>query len=272
MKKFIQTILILFAVVGTKAQSIDSLTINYYENFPYAYSEAGTLKGIEIDIVNEYVSWLKNKKNITVVVTYKPFKEFGEFYKSVKDGSSKTIGLGSVTNKIEREKEVLFSPPYLRNVAVLISSGAVPTVKVKNSDEAYRVFQGMNGLAVSGSNHVNYLKTMKDSFLPALTITTVSDQRKLLESIISDKKNFGYVDIIAYWSFVKSYQGKYLKIQKAFSETNEFLSFIMPKAGVHATHVGEFFESGFGFTSTKTYHQILEKYLGYEILESVEIK
>jgi hypothetical protein len=46
----------------------------------------------------------------------------------------------------------------------------------------------------------------------------------------------------------------------------------MPKSGLHAQYLSEFFESGFGFTSTKTYHQLLEKYLGYEIIDLVEIK
>jgi ABC-type amino acid transport substrate-binding protein len=272
MKKIIYCLSLFLVFARANGQSVDSLTVNYYENFPYAYSESGSLKGIEIDIVNEYVNWLKNKKNITVIVTYKAYSEFSNFYKSVKEGGAKTIGLGSVTNSSEREKEIIFSPPYLRNVAVLISSGSVPTVKNKNAIEVSKVFSGMNAFAVGGSSHISYLNAIKKNYLPTLNISTTSDQKKLLEGIISDQKTFGYVDIIAYWSFIKSYQGKYLKIQKAFNEPNEFLSFILPKKSVHAALVGEFFESGFGFTSTKTYYQLLEKYLGHEIIESVEIK
>ena len=62
------------------------------------------------------------------------------------------------------------------------------------------------------------------------------------------------------------------QIQKVFNEPKEYLGFIMPKNSMHGANINEFFESGFGFTSTKVYHQILEKYLGYEIIESVEIK
>jgi len=71
---------------------------------------------------------------------------------------------------------------------------------------------------------------------------------------------------------VKANPTKFLKIHKVFTEAKEYLGFILPKKNEHEVYLNEFFESGFGFTSTKVYHQILEKYLGFEIIESVEIK
>lgn len=104
-----------------------------------------------------------------------------------------------------------------------------------------------------------------------MNIQTTETQKQVLEGIVNDQTRFGYVDIVAYWSFLKT-TPKFLKIQKVFSEPREFLGFAMPKNSKHAGTIGEFFESGFGFTSTKKYQQILESYLGHEIIESVEIK
>lgn len=254
-----------------RSQAPDSLVVHYYESFPYAYTSENSLKGIEIDIVNEYVSWLKQKKNISVAVTYKSFKDFGSFYASVNDGSAKTIGLGSVTDNAEREKEVLFSPPYLRNVAVLITDGSVPTLRTKNSDEASRVLGNLNAVVVGKSSHVIYLNELKKTAVPNLKITETGTQMAVLDKIAANKNTFGYADIVAYWSYLKNNPSKFLKIQKVFNEPKEYLGFIMPKKSIHSVYINEFFESGFGFTSTKVYHQILEKYLGYEIIESVEI-
>ena len=100
----------------------------------------------------------------------------------------------------------------------------------------------------------------------------LNDRLNKIEKIVSDNNYFGYVDIVAYWAFLKNNPSKFLKIQKVFNEPKEYLGFIMPKKSTHLNSINEFFESGFGFTSTKAYHQILEKYLGYEIIESVEIK
>jgi len=271
MKKLSLVIILLATAFLARAQSADSLNVYYYENFPYAYTESGKLKGIEIDIIESYVVWL-NQNGGSLVVTYKPYKEFSTFYNSVKDANSKVIGLGSVTTNMERGKEVSISAPYLENVAVLITTGKVPTVKVKSAEEISKSFNGLNAMVVNKSSHATYMNSIKKSYLPALQIETTETQTKVLEKIASDNSYFGYVDIVAYWAFLKNKPSKFLKIQKVFSEPKEYLGFIMPKKSAHLASINEFFESGFGFTSTKAYHQILEKYLGYEIIESVEIK
>lgn len=272
MRKLSLIIALFFCFSGLRSQGSDSLIVNYYENFPYAYSEGGKLKGIEIDIIEEYVTWLKQKKNTSLIVSYVPYKEFGPFYSAVKAGRPNVIGLGSVTINKEREKDVLFSPPYLQNVAVLITAGRVNTAKVKNKEEVLKTLGGLNAIVVNKSTHVNYINDIKTAYLPTLKINTTESQSNVLEGIVSDNKMFGYVDIIAYWSFLKSNPSKFLKIQKVFNEPKEYLGVVMPKNSAQAANLSEFFESGFGFTSTKVYHQILEKYLGYEIIESVEIK
>jgi len=278
MKNKFSTLICLLFVASALSSQVDSLQINYYENYPYAYKEGTTLRGIELDIITEYVNWLKQKKNIIVEVSYKPYSEFGAFYNSIKSGGSKVVGLGSVTDNLERAKEVVFSPPYLENLAVLITDGSVPNIKSKDGIGVASVLNGMTGLVVSKSNHVAFMNNIKKLYDQTpregsgLTINTTEKQNNVIEAIAKDKKVFGYVDIVAYWAFVKANPTKFLKIQKAFTERREYLGFIMPKKNAHSQYLSEFFESGFGFTSTKIYHQILEKYLGYEIIQSVEIK
>lgn len=271
MKRFLTAIVFFFSCL-LNAQTPDTLIVHYYENYPYAFVEGGKLKGIEIDILGEYVSWLKQRKNITTVVNYKAYKDFSEFYNSVKEGRSSIVGAGSVTRNLAREKEVSFSPPYLQNVAVLISSGRLATIREKSNDDVTRSFSGVNGIAVKGSSHVNYLNNIKSQFLPDMKLRTVENQNQVLQTIISDNTTVGYVDIVAYWAFLKSNPTKFLKIQKAFTEPREELGYILPLNNRHSASLAEFFEGGFGFTSTRAYQQLLEKYLGYEVLESVEIR
>jgi ABC-type amino acid transport substrate-binding protein len=267
-----KTLFLLLLIGSTLSAQTDSLVINYYENFPFAFSEGGDIKGIEIDIIAEYVKWLKAKKNITVKTAVKPYKEFSAFYNSVKSGGKHVVGLGSVTSTREREKEVLFSAPYLQNVAVMITAGSVPTFKTKAPDEVRPAMEKLEAMVVKQSSHSNYIEQVKSQYAPSLKITYTESQEKVLENIAGNSSIMGYVDIVAYWSYLKKNPSKFLKMQKAFSEPKDHLGFIMPMGSSHYALLNEFFESGFGFTSTRTYHQILEKYLGYEILESVEIK
>lgn len=269
MKKLSLVILCLVFFVAAKAQK-DSLIVHYYENFPYAYTESGKPKGIEIDIIEAYAAWMKEKGG-SMTVIYKPYKEFSTFYNSVKDGNSRVIGLGSVTINSEREKEVSVSAPYLQNVAVLITAGKVPTIRTRSSDQVAKSLSGLKAIVVNKSSHTGYLNEL-NAAIAGLKVETTETQNKVLEKIVSDNSYFGFVDIIAYWAFVKSHPSDFLKIQKAFNQPKEYLGFIMPKKSAHLASINEFFESGFGFTATKAYHQILEKYLGHEIIDAVEIK
>lgn len=271
-KNLFKVALLVLSFFGVNAQTPDTLHVNYYENFPFAYSEDGNLVGIEIDIVKEYVNWMKQKKGLNLIVDYRPYKEFSSFYNSIKAGGSKQVGLGSVTASNERETELQFSSPYMQNFPVLVSAGTVPTIKQAANPEVANTLSKLSAVVVKGSSHENYLKDLKTKFVPGLKITQVETQTQVLESIAGNAASFGYVDIIAYWAFLKKNTGKYLKIQKAFSQPKEYLGLIMPKNSLHAAYINEFFESGFGFTATRAYHQILEKYLGYEILDSVELK
>jgi len=256
----------------------DTIQIHYYENYPFAYREAGQLRGLEIEIVGEYLIWLKQKKNIDIYPKYKAFKEFSAFYNSILDANVNTVGLGSVTDTQDRRRGIVFSPPYLQNTAVLVTDGSVPTIKSKDPAEVATVLKGMKPLVVNKSNHVTYMNDVLKVYnqtaleVPDLIISITEKQTDVLQKIIADKSVFGYVDIIAFWAYVRDNTSRFLKIQKMFTEPKEFLGFIMPKRNTHSLYLNEFFESGFGFTATKRYRQILEKYLGEEIIESVEIK
>lgn len=265
----------LMAIIGSsyaQPAQTDSLNVNYYENFPYAYMENGVLKGIEVDIIKKYAEWLKAEKNINTVITYKGFKEFSEFYNSVKKGRSNTIGIGSVTITEEREKEVAFSPPYLRNIAVLITNGSVPSIKTPTPEEVSKVLGPLDALAVNESSHLKYMNALKTAYLPSMQIKGTETQTAILDAIAKDGKAYGYIDIVAYWAYIKKNKKTYLKIQKAFNRPYEYLGIVQPFGASHFSSLNEFFESGFGFTSTKIYHEILNRYLGYEVLETLEIK
>jgi len=273
MKKTLSLIFILLCFTNHfKAQNLDTLKIYYFENFPYAYTEVGDIKGIELEIMDEFINWMAKKKNISVQITKRQYLDFNAFYNDMKKAGPKVIGMGSVTNNLEREKDLLFSPAYMKNLAVLISDGSVTSAKSKTKEEALKVFENMEALVVKNSSHEKYMTDFKTTFLPSLKITSTETQSKVLSGIAGDKKYFGFVDIVAYWSYLKNNPNKFLKIQKSFNAQNEMLGFVMPKGSVYATYINEFFESGFGFTSTKKYHQILEKHLGHEIIEAVEIK
>lgn len=271
MKNLLLSILVMFSCL-INGQKLDTLNLYYLNNSPFAYEENGAATGLEVDIIKEYASWLKTKKNTTVHLNFKAFNNFDELYSAVKKGGSKVIGLSSATIKEDREKEVDFSPAYLKNTTLLVTNGSVPTLKNNSKEEITKCLANLEAVTVENSTYSGYLNSLKKNALPNLKINTVSKISDITSQIADNAKMFGYVDVVNFWYYIKNNSTKYLKIQKVLSNNSESFGFLMPKNGLNKNLINEFFESGFGFTSTKNYHQILEKYLSYEVLQSVEIE
>src|SRR5688572_30675934 len=101
---FLISALIFFHDTGF-SQVQDTLTINYFSRAPFAYTDNGQPKGIEVDIMNEYILWLKAKKKLNITFKYVAFSDFESFYNATKKGGKNCIGLGAVTVSPDKAKE-----------------------------------------------------------------------------------------------------------------------------------------------------------------------
>ncbi len=282
MKKIAGIILIFITVLSFKAnaqrattwqntQALESgvLNVQYFENYPYSYSDPlGNLTGIEVDIIREFLNWLRETKGISVNVNFIKNTDFREFYESVKSGSNGVMGIGSVTITQERLSDIKFSPAYLKNQSFLITQGNIPSLKSLN--EISQRFDTLTAVTVKGSSHEAILNRLKSSQFPRMRVQNVSSP-ELVFDLINSGKYFGYADILTYWSYLQQKKKAYLKFHPSATVLNENLAFIFPRNTDWDRAFTEFFESGFGFFATKAYSDILEKHLGYEVISQVKI-
>ena len=253
------------------AQKLDTLYVNYYVHAPFAYSEDGIVKGIETDILNEYILWLKAKKKITITYQYKDFTDFSSFYLATKKAPKNTIGLGSATISQERIKEVDFTSAYLKNVAFCITNGHAPDVKTKNPDEIMRSLGSMSALTLANTTLSRYVNELKKSYITDLEIKNATDEIQILDEISKNVLVFGYVDAIGFWTYLKKNPQKFLKMQRILSQAKEEMGFIIPKGSQHKALFDEFFSAPGGFKTSPTYRAILEKYLGSYMAQNVAV-
>jgi ABC-type amino acid transport substrate-binding protein len=253
------------------AQPPDSLVINYYTRVPFAYQEEGRLKGIDVDIMNEYVLWLVTKKKIAVKLRYSEHQDFQSFLAAVKKGGQTGIGLGSVPVSAEYQKEIDFSAPYLKHVAFCITNGNSPDVKVKGVDDITRTLGSMSALTVSNTALQKYVGELKKQYLTDLKIVFHPDETKILDEIARNVLCFGYVDAVNFWYYLKTHPGKFLKMQKALSQAKEEFAFMFPKNSPHKALFNEFFSSATGFKSAPGYRSTLERHLGAYMASNVAV-
>lgn len=261
---------LLFSTV-LKAGHKDSLFVHYFENSPFSYSEGSSLKGIEIDILNEYVAWLKLKKNRSLQVAYKGYTDFEVFLTNVKIADKNSFGLGTLTINQERKKELDFTSPVLKNVAFCITNGHAPDVKVKTKTELLKVFGNMTAITIPNSSLNGYVLEIKKLYVPELKISYQANPQKILDEISKNVLQFGYVDAVSFWVYLKKNPGRFLKMQKALSQSKEELGFVLPKGSEHTQLFNEFFDAPGGFKFSKQYRNILEKHLGSYMTQNMAI-
>lgn len=241
------------------SQANDTIYFNYFDNPPFATIDSGKTKGLEIDIMNEYLLWLKAAKKITATPKYIGFKDFDKFYNSTKIGTKNTMGLGSLAINPERLKEVDFSPAYLKNVVNCVTSGNAPDIKTKTQNEIIKALGVMTAVTVSNTTLNIYVNELKKNYLPDLKILFQPNGKKILDDIAKNVLYFGFVDEITFWYYVKNNPYRFVKVQKPLVQIKEEFGFVLPKNSGQKALFAEFFLT---FKKTKNYMFILEKHLG----------
>lgn len=268
MKRIGSLIIFLFAFTSKFYCINDTLHVFFLENFPYSYTENKDVKGLEIDIIKEYVKWAKND-GVNLIIAYKSFNEFDKLFEAVSKAKDNVIGLGSVTIKPERLKDVSFSPPYLKNVSILVTNTTV--VQIQGKNEVSKNLGKQHAVTLKNSVYEKFLLDIKKKYLPKLTISYTDSEFSAIDSVANKPGTFAYCDILSYWTYGRNNKDKPLKIQKFFTQDADNLGFIFPKRSNHEKGISEFFESDFGFICSKEYRDILEKHLNHEVMETVKV-
>ena len=188
-------------------------------------------------------------------------------YAATRSGKN-VIGLGSTPATPDKAKEVDFTLPYLKNVAFCITNGHAPDVKTKTADEIIRSLGSMNALTIPNTNLNRYVNDIKKKYIRDLRIVFHSDEEKILDEIARNVLNFGYVDAIGFWFYVKSHPQKFLKMQKILSQSSDEMAFIVPRGSRYKPLFDEFFTT---FRTQPGYRAILERHLGSYMTQNVAV-
>ncbi|MDX2172320.1 MAG: transporter substrate-binding domain-containing protein [Bacteroidota bacterium] len=268
MKKLF-TIFLFFTVCGKfKTQTIDTITINYFVHAPFCLNENEPLKGFEIDFINEYVLWLKTTKKQNVAIKYKSFTDQNVFYTATKSSNKNTIGLGSFVISSDKLKEIDFTMGYLKNVAFCITNGNAPDVKTKTPEEITKALGSMTALTLTNTTASKYILEIKKTYIKDLKINYQSNETSVLDEISKNVLNFGYVNALEFWYYLKANPSKFLKMQKILNQSKEEFGFILPKGSSHKTLFNEFFTT---FKASRNYRAILEKYMGSYMTQNMAV-
>lgn len=244
-------------------------------NVVYTYAEApgfisksasGKMEGICVDLMGEFVKYVKTKHGITIAVKYESTKpnDFTYFLSEVKKANGGVFGLSNTTITEARKKEYRFSVPYITNIGMILSNKSVATMH-KLSDIGL-VFSGMTAVTVKNSTNEKVLFDIKAKYFPTMKIEYVPSFGMVAEKVINDSKKFGNLDFTYYLEAIKA--NKAIKRHPGGDTSTEKFGIIMPKSNDWAPILSDFMNAG--FVGSVEYRKILSNNLGSNALKFLD--
>lgn len=243
-----------------KSKGQGTISLAYVETPSFVYKdESGSLTGICVDIMTDFVKWAGKEKQVRLNALYAgDGSNFKGMYEKIKVSNGGAFGLGNITITEERKKEVKFSPPFISNFAILITGNSVPNlIKLEDMKTA---FAKLTAYTAKGTLNEKRINDLKKKYHPEMKVVLTSTSQESYEKIIADPNGMTYLDLAFFLQAVA--QKKPVKRHPVGDQTSEKFAFIMPMNSDWAPIMEEFFNANGGYTNSVQYKTILRKHLG----------
>lgn len=250
-----------------KKQGSGNVILKYVasDGFVY-YNEDGERTGVTTEIFRDFIHWLENEHEVNVHVTYQAYESWRDFYQSVVRSPDGTFGMGNVTITEQRWAELDFSPPYMTNIAALITHR--DTQELTALANISQEFSHLKALAFDGTLHEVRLRTISENYFPDWEIELATSNNEIISRVTSKNEYAAYVDVYNYWR--ASQAGAPIRQHAVASEPSEQFGYIMPDGSSWEPIIREFFESGNGYLNSDAYRSIMVRHLGEGLADLLE--
>jgi ABC-type amino acid transport substrate-binding protein len=250
---------------SVKSSGSGTLTIVYSEQFGLVYKDTdGKIKGVCVDILSDFVDFVKEKYGKTVTVNYAAnIHAFSDFL-STAQNTPNILGVTNTTITEERKKILKFSPPYMLNRQVMLTNNKAPSIT--SLKELPTKFAGFTAQVIEGSTHVAYVEKIKTDHMPALNIKQEVSGPVIIKNLVNNPKIFTIIDFTEFVDVV--HRKLPIKRQVVDVGTPEELGFIMSKQTDWEIPLKEFLTTE--YRNSIGYKKIISENLGATFMSLVK--
>jgi ABC-type amino acid transport substrate-binding protein len=254
-------------IAQVRASGQGRVVVVYVPSDGWSYRDgSGTLTGATVEILRDFFHWVEDREGVELEVSWASDDDWTRFYRRVRNGSDGVFGIGNVTMTQARRSELDFSPPYLNNVAVLITHAQVP--ELASMEEATEAFQGFTAHPYRGTLHEERVNALRERRIPGLRVLPLDSNDEILEAVASSPDRLAWIDVYAYWRAVE--QGLPLRRHPAGDDDSEAFGIILPRGSDWTPLLEAFFEEGDGYRNGDRYVEHLRTHLGATVTELLE--
>ena len=241
------------------------ITVYYRNTEPFLIiNDQNELSGIEYELIEDFAVFIKQYYGYDLAVNWVRKDQFAIVYDAIKTQKKNgTFGISIISNTKERQQEVKFSPTYMHDINVLISSVNIKTVN--NISEYNEVFDGLSAITILETTYEKQLNLIRNKYENNFPIIYVENTDNVLQTISSNDNFFGYLDLPNYLIALN----KQIKIKRhnVFSFKNIGYGIIYPTNSDWDEPIRAYFNNPNFEPFMKA---TIEKYLGIELYDLME--
>lgn len=235
-----------------------TITAYWYDIDPFIYtSPQGKLQGVEYELMEGFVAYVKQKYGDDLSVKWENTGSFQSIYDKVKNHTEPGVfGWSFFSVTPERMQEVNFTPPYMPDLNVLVTSNELPLYTA--TQPFMDNLSLMQGFTMAHTTMEDDLKKLQAHH--NFSIHSEYDDYEVLKKIAGRKNGFGYIPLTIY--VVALQKGIKVKRQHILVTERPGFAGIFSKNSDWGPVVNEYFQS---FACKRKTDSLLAKYLGTEI-------
>lgn len=248
-----------------KSSGSGTLTVVYSQQFGLIFKDKDSqVKGVCVDILSDFARFLKERHGTSVTIKYAAeIPAFSEFLTTAQN-TPHILGVTNTTITEERKKVLKFSPAYMSNRQVMLTSNKAPSIT--SLKELPAKFPDFTAQVIKGSTQVKYVEKIKADYMPALKVTMEENGPDIIKKLTADPKTFTIID---FTEFVEVVHRK-LPIKRQMVDVGavEELGFIMSKQTDWDVPLKEFLTTD--YRNSIGYKKIITENLGATFMSLVK--
>lgn len=237
------------------------IEIHYLNIKPYIYIEEGQTKGLETDIFEKFAVFVKQKYGINLTLSFKAQSSFGNVYKQALQGQSGTFAASSFSVTEARKQVVQFSPVYMPDIEILVSSHNLPILK--DTSELTTKFRNVTAVVVPKTATATNIKPIVP-YLTGLQYKKVKHFDELHLNVAQNHNHIAYIQLDTYLLALQQHMK--LKRQNLFQINKMGRAIVLPLNSDWKEPINAFFSAP---TFKPWINQRIKKYFGNTVKDLI---
>lgn len=235
----------------------------WYPNNITVSDSKDIIDGIEHDLAFAFVDYLEEKYKVKLQVEWNETQSFDEVMEIVQNATGGVFGASSISITEERRKIMNFTPPYLSDVAVLVSHANIP---IAHTPYEFRsIFKDRLAISIPNTTLNSALLKLKADEGLTFDLKHVQNSGQIIEQIERMEDGFGYIDLPNFLISIN----KNSRVRRQFFHPIklEGLAMIYPLNSDWKEPVQDYFSSS-QFKADKA--EIILRYLGKDVTDIID--